>query len=72
MFSLATISATGLLWFLVYIAVLVCFILILKWLFAKLGWGFGDPIWAVIGLICFLLLLIWFIQGGLGPPVFGR
>ena len=67
---LGPISIVGLLWFLIYCAIVVCVILGLQWLAAKVGWAVPQPLWAVVGFIVFLLLVILFIQGALGPPTF--
>ena len=61
-----TISVIGVLKFLLILAVIVLFIVGVKYLFALVGWTIPQPIWVVLGVIVFLLLLIWFLSGGTG------
>jgi hypothetical protein len=71
MFGLAVISISGLLWFLIYAACLVGFVMALRWLAGKLGWSVSDPIWGIVGfvLLCFLLLYLLGAVGSPGPFV---
>jgi hypothetical protein len=66
--TLAAISITGMLWFLIYAACLVGFVLALRWLAGKLGWTVPEPVWAIIGFICICILLLWLVGAlGSGP-----
>jgi Flp pilus assembly protein protease CpaA len=75
MFTLAAISISGLLWFLIYVACLVAFIFALRWLAAKARWAINDTVWSILGfiLVCFLLLyLLGALGGGSSAPLFRR
>ena len=65
MFTVAAISISGLFWFLIYAAVLVCFVWGCRWLAAKAGWTIPEPVWAILGfiLLCFLAL---YLLGAIG------
>lgn len=73
MFTLAVISVSGLIWFLIYAAIIVCFVWALRWLAAKASLTIPEPVWGILGfiLLCFLALWLLGALGG-GGPLFVR
>ena len=71
MFTLAVISISGLLWFLIYGAVIVGFVWGIRFLAGKMGWSIPEPVWGLIGfvLLCLLGLYLLGAIGGGGPLV---
>jgi hypothetical protein len=75
MFTLAAISISGMLWFLIYVACVVGFIYGLRWLAGKAGIAINDTVWQIVGfiLVCLLLLyLLGALGGGSSGPLFVR
>jgi hypothetical protein len=75
MFTLAAISISGMLWFLVYAACLVGFVWALRFLAGKAGWAITDPWWGLFGFILICLLLLYLLGafgGGSSGPLFVR
>lgn len=61
MFALATLnlSLSGVIYFLLAVAVIAFLIVGLRWLAAQMGWAIPQPMLAILGFICFLLLILY-------------
>ena len=61
---LATLNLTWALKLLLVVAVLVLFVVGVRWLFNKAGWGLPEPIRGIIGFIVLILVILWALGGG--------
>lgn len=66
------ISLSGVIYFLLALAVLALLIVGTRYLLGLMGVTVPPPVWAILGLILFLVVLLWFlgaIGGGPGSVV---
>lgn len=68
MLAVTSISISGVIYFLIALAVLVLLIVGVKWLLGLAGVVVPPPIWAVLGFILFLVILLYFLGFIGGAP----
>jgi len=66
MLAAVVLSLTGVINFLIVVAILALLVVGLRWLFGKMGWALPEPMWAIVGFIVLLLVILWAFGGGPG------
>jgi uncharacterized membrane protein (GlpM family) len=63
--AVVAISLTGVLKFLLFLAIIALLVVGARYLFGIMGWSIPQPIWAIIGIILFLICILYFFGGGI-------